>query len=191
METENQILTTEQSLDIITKMIHQAHGNVKRNSVYLILWGFVTVAANLGMFILMRLDYPHPYIVWLVTIPAWFATMFIAYSDRKKAETRSHLDKINGTLWFTYSVVVFAIILFGNKINYQLNPIILVISALPALISGTIIKFRPLVIGGILFWIFGILCFLVDGPWQYLVGAVAVTTGYLVPGFMLRNKTDH
>ncbi len=39
METENQILTTQQSLDIITKMIRQAHGNVKKNSVYLILWG--------------------------------------------------------------------------------------------------------------------------------------------------------
>ena len=39
METENQILTTQQSLDIITKMIRQAHGNVKKSSVYLILWG--------------------------------------------------------------------------------------------------------------------------------------------------------
>jgi hypothetical protein len=190
METENQILTTEQSLDIITKMIHQAQGNVKRSSIYLLLWGFVTAAANLGMFTLMQLKYPHPYLVWLAGIPAWLATIYISYKHRKNARTRSHLDKINAFLWFSYGITIFIIVVFGNKINYQLNPIILIISALPALVSGTIIKFRPLIVGGILFWVLGILCFLIEGPWQYLIGAVAVTTGYLVPGFKLRNKSD-
>ena len=37
---------------------------------------------------------------------------------------------------------------------------------------------------------FGILCFLVGGPWQYLLAAIAVTCGYLIPGLMLRNNPD-
>lgn len=190
METENQILSTTQSLDIITKMIQQAQGNVKRNSIYLILWGLVITAANVGMFTLMWIEYPRPYLIWLISIPAWIATIYISYSRGKKMKATSHLDKINALLWFTYGIVVFTIVVFGNKINYQLNPIILLISALPTLVSGIIIKFRPLVIGGILLWIFGIVCFLVVGPWQYLVGAIAVASGYLIPGFMLRSKTD-
>lgn len=189
METENQILSTQQSLDIITKMIRQAQGNVKRNSIYLILWGIVTVVANLGMFTLMQLKYPQPYLVWLISIPAWLATIYLGYKHGKDARTSSHLDRINAFLWFSYGIIVFTIVIFGNKINYQLNPIILVMSAVPALVSGIIIKFRPLIVGGILFWFFGILCFLVDAPWQYLIGAAAVTLGYLVPGFMLKNKS--
>ena len=35
-----------------------------------------------------------------------------------------------------------------------------------------------------------ILCFLVGGPWQYLIGAIAVTSGHLIPGLMLRNNPD-
>jgi len=187
---ENQILTTAESLDIITKMIQQAQGNVKKNSIYLILWGMVITAANVGMFTLLWIEYPRPYLVWLISIPSWIATIYISYKQEKKTKATSHLDQVNAILWFTYGIIVFTIVVFGNKINYQLNPIILLISALPTMVSGIIIKFRPLVIGGILLWIFGIVCFLVVGPWQYLVGAIAVAAVHLIPGSMLRSKAD-
>ncbi|HYI77954.1 MAG TPA: hypothetical protein VEW65_10065 [Chryseolinea sp.] len=190
METPNQTLTAAESLDIIAKMIQEAKGNVKRNSIYLLLWGFVTVAANLGMFIFIQIDYPRPYLIWLITIPAWIATLFIAFKQGKSKQTTSHLDTINASLWFSYGVTILAIVGFGFKINYQINPIVLVMSAVPAFVSGVIIKFRPLMLGGIFYLIFGVVCFLVDGPWQYLVGAIAVTAGFLIPGFMLQNKTD-
>jgi hypothetical protein len=188
MEAQNQILSTQESLDIITRMIRQAQGNVRRSSIYLILWGVVTIAANIGMFVLLKMEYARPYYVWLLTIPAWIVTIYISYKQGKKSRVSSHLDKINSFLWFTYGIVVFTIVFFGFRINYQLNSVILVISAIPAFVSGTIIKFRPLAAGGILLWIFGIICFLVDGPSQYLIAAVAITTGYLVPGLMLQNK---
>jgi hypothetical protein len=190
MESENQSLSTEQSLEIITRMIQQAQGNVKRNSVYLILWGLTITFANLGMFILMWINYSMPYIVWVITIPAWIATIYISFRHGKEATMTSHLDRVNALLWYGYGIVIFAIVFFGYKINYQLNPIVLLVSAIPAFVSGAIIKFRPLAVGGILFWVFGIVCFLLEGPWQYLIGAVAVTTGHLVPGLLLRNKTD-
>ena len=190
MENENQILSTEQSLNIITNMIRQAHGNVKRNSVYLILWGLVITLANLGMFVLMWLDYPRPYMIWLIAVPAWFATFYMSYKHSKESRMTSHFDRINIFLWYSYGVIIFTLVIFGFKINYQLNPVILLVSAIPAFVSGIIIKFQPLVWGGILFWVFGIVCFLVGGPWQYLVGAVAVTAGHLIPGLLLRNKND-
>jgi hypothetical protein len=190
MESENQILTTSQSLDIITQMIRQAQGNVRRSAIYFILWGAVITFANLGMFALMTVGYPRPYLVWLISIPAWVATIYISYTQSRKAKATSHLDRITSTLWFAYGIIIFTIVVFGNKINYQLNPIILLISAVPTLVSGIIIKFRPLVIGGVLLWILGIFCFMVAGPWQYLIGAVAVLSGYLIPGIMLRSKKD-
>lgn len=188
METPNHPLTTTQSLDIITKMIQEAKGNVTKNSIYLLLWGFVTIAANVGMFVLMNAAYPQPFLVWFITIPAWIATIIIAFKSSRSSRTTSHLDRINACLWFSYGVAVFGIVAFGYKINFQLNPIILIMSSVPAFVSGIIIRFRPLIVGGILFWIFGIACFLVVGPWQYLVGAIAVLVGYVVPGVMLRNK---
>src|SRR5688572_20673629 len=182
---ENQTLSTQQSLEIITTMIRQAHGNVKRNSIYLILWGFVSVVANIGMFILLQMHYSRPYYIWLITIPAWIVTIYINYTRAKTSRVVSLLDRVNAVVWFSYGAVLLTIVAFGYKINFQLNPLVLIVSAIPGLASGTIIKFKPLVIGGILFWIFGIVCFLVPAEWQYVVGAIAVTTGHLVPGLIL------
>ena len=191
METENPILSTQESLDIITRMIKQARGNVSRSSIYLILWGSVAAIANIGVAILLWLGHPHPYFVWLITIPAWIATFVINHRHRSNAMTRSHLDTVNMFLWYSYGVLVFTLVGFGYKINYQLNPVILLVSAVPAFVSGIMTKYRPLIVGGILFWVFGIICFLVSGPWQYLVGAVAVSCGHLIPGLMLWKKNNH
>jgi hypothetical protein len=44
--------------------------------------------------------------------------------------------------------------------------------------------------GGIAFWIFGIIIFLTPMEVQPLIGALAVFCGYLIPGYLLRNKKD-
>lgn len=191
MKTEDEALTTQQSLEIITEMISKAQGNVKENGIYFLLWGSVVAIANLGMFTLIQLHYRHPYIVWLIVLPAWIITIYIGYRKRKQSRVASHLDRISTWLWFSFGIAIFTLIAFGGKINYQLNPVILLISAVPTIVSGVIIKFRPLIIGGISFWVFGILCFLAGDPWQFLLGALAVILGYLVPGFMLRYKKEN
>jgi len=188
MKTEDETLTTQESLAIITEMISKAEGNVKENSIYFLLWGSVVAFANVGMFTLIQLDYRHPYVVWLIALPAWAITIYIGYKQGKKARVTSHLDRISAWLWFSFGIVIFTLVVFGKMINYQLNPVILLISAVPTIVSGVIIKFRPLIMGGICLWVFGILCFLVGNPWEFLIGALAMILGYLVPGIMLRNK---
>jgi hypothetical protein len=191
MNSPQESLTTQESLDIITQMIQKAKGSVRENSIYFLLWGIVTVVANLGMFTLIKLDYERPYLAWLITVPAWLYSMYIGFRRGKKQRVSSHLDRVSAWLWISFGITVFTLIVFGAKINYQLNPVILIVSAIPTLVAGVVIKFKPLIFGGVAFWVFGVICFLVSGPWQYLVGAVAVFTGYLIPGMMLRNKKEN
>lgn len=190
MKTQPGDLTAEQSLDIITSMIRQAKGNAKKNSFHFLLWGWVVTLANIGMFTLAQLQYPHPYIVWLITIPAWIISLYKGFRQNREEKIHTHLDTISIWLWCSFAICIGAIIAFGNKINFQINPVILLISTIPTVVSGTILKFKPLQIGGILFWLFGILCFLAPPEYQPLVGATAIITGYLIPGYMLHYKKD-
>jgi hypothetical protein len=91
-------------------------------------------------------------------------------------------------LWLTFGITIFTLVAFGSKINFQLNPVTLTITAVPTFLSGIMIRFRPLVWGGVSFWIFGIISFLVPRETQPLVGAVAILCGYLVPGYLLKLK---
>jgi hypothetical protein len=134
------------------------------------------------------LGYAHPYIVWVITVPAWGFSLYKGSRTKKIASASSHFDKISGWLWFSFGLTVFILVGFGYKINFQLNPVILIVSAIPTFVSGVILKFKPLVFGGICFWIFGIISFLVSVELQPLVGAIAMVCAYLIPGYLLRKQ---
>jgi hypothetical protein len=66
------------------------------------------------------------------------------------------------------------------------NAEILLPVGMATFLSGIIIRFTPLLFGGITFWVAVTLCFLASPVDQYLIGGVAMIFGYLVPGYMLK-----
>jgi hypothetical protein len=186
MDPKSPNMTAEQSLDLITRMIMEAKGNVQRNNFYFLLWGWVIVLADLGMYVLTILDYQRPYIVWVITIPAWIFTLVKSFRTDKAHRTASHFDRISAWLWLSFGFTIFVLVAFGSRINFQLNPVILTITAIPTFVSGVILKFRPLILGGVGFWIGGVITFLSPMEIQPLIAAVAIFFGYLIPGYLLK-----
>jgi hypothetical protein len=190
MKADSENLTAQQSLDIITTMIRQAKGKVQKNGFHFLLWGWVVVIANLGMYTLARLDYAYPWAIWAITIPAWIISLYKGYKDGRSENMVSHLDFVTMWLWIGFGIVIFTIVAFGAKVNFQINALVVTISAIPTFVSGVVIRFRPLMFGGAALWVFGIVSFLAPREIQPLIGAVAVLCGYLVPGYLLKNKKD-
>ena len=189
MNTETEKLSPQQSLDLISEMISQAKGSVKHNSFYFLFWGWILLAANLGVFILIRINYPSPYMVWLITIPAWIITLVKGVRQAQHVRVSTHLDKINGVMWISYGV--FALLMgfaFGRFINYQINAVLLLVGGLCVFVSGFIIRFKPVSIGGIVLFCAGGLCFFTDAAYLNLVAAAGVAFGYLVPGYLLKKS---
>jgi hypothetical protein len=188
MSDHNENLSAQQSLDIITNMIKQAQGKVSGYSFYFILWGWTIVLADLGMYSLMRFsNYQYPYIVWLLTIPAWAITIIYAYRHDQRTAVQSHLDRISMWLWMGMGIGIIPVVAFGSVVGWNICPIILLMAAVPTFVSGIIVRFKPLMFGGVSFWIGGAICFLAPQQEQYLVSAITISLGYLVPGYLLRN----
>jgi hypothetical protein len=78
-------------------MIQEAKGNMRRNGFYFLLWGWVIVVANLGMYVLQKFDVPYPYAMWLITIPAWIISFVRGYREGKAQRIVTHLDTV--TMW--------------------------------------------------------------------------------------------
>lgn len=191
MKTDHENLSAHQSLDIITGMIQQAQGNVKRNSFFFLLWGWVVVLANLGMFVLIQTGYPMPFIVWTITIPAVIVSFYKAHRQRKEEHFTTHLDRIRSGLWISFVVCVFTFVAFSGKLNHQLNPLIVTLCAIPTMVSGIMLRFKPLLVGSVLLWIFGVIDFMMPMEYQNLVGAAAIICGYLVPGYILKHRKEN
>jgi hypothetical protein len=180
-----------QSLELIAAMIYQAKGNFKHNAIHFLLWGWVVLIGNAGMYFLIQQDVKAPYMIWLITLPAAALSAYFGYRQGKQSRVRTHLDTIYMWLWISYGMVIFTLLFFGHTINYQISPVILLFSSVPTFISGITLRFKPLVIGGILFWISSIICFSLSLEIQLLLSAFAIICGYLIPGYLLRAKKDN
>jgi hypothetical protein len=192
METKNDNLSAQQSLDLISGMIREAQGNVGRSSFYFLLWGWVIAFCNFGMYYILKFTaYPsYAPLVWMLCIPTWIVTWIYGRNQEKARAVTTHLDKISMWLWICLVITMAPSWFLGERINWMVNAVILMPVGAATFMSGIIIRFKPLLIGGILFWLAGILCYFMLPADQYLVGGVAMILGYLVPGYMLRNQKE-
>ncbi|MDV3307632.1 MAG: hypothetical protein LOY03_02295 [Cyclobacteriaceae bacterium] len=186
MEPPEKQMTAEESLKLITTMIHQAKTGIRQKSFYFLLWGWIVALAFLGGYILLKAGYQKPYMIWFITIPGGILSFYYGSRTRRESGPSTQLESILMWAWLAFVVTIIIFMVFGREVNYHLNALILLVSAIPTLVSGVVLRFRPMLFGAVVFWITGTVCFLVSYDWQLLVGAVAVTLGYLVPGYLLK-----
>lgn len=183
-------MNSEERLAFITSMINQAKERyTNRSSFYFLLWGWVVSIANFSHYLLDKFDlYEFPFIVWLITIPATLASIWYGFKSSKEKIVVSHLDKVNASLWISIFVMIVICLMFMQTINYNHNPIILLFSGLGAFISGIIMKYKPIIFGGIVLWIGACAGLLSSVLNQQLIAGIAVFIGYLIPGYMLKKE---
>ena len=185
MENE---LSNEERLKFISDMISQAKRNfAHRSSFHFLLWGWVISLANFGHYILDVFDlYEAPYIVWLITIPAAFASFWYGFRRSKTKTTSSHFDQINSSMWISISVLVVICLIFMARLNYNHNPIILLFTGLGTFISGISMRYKPIMYGGVILWIGACMGLLSSISDQQLIAGIVVILGHLIPGYMLK-----
>ena len=181
-------LTKDEQLALITDMIGQAKRNVaKGGSFYFLLWGWVVMLANLGHFLIAKNNWmEHPYMVWLLTIPAVIITIIYGSRQSKVAKVKSHLDRLYSQIWLAVFLGVLIILFFMGNVNGNVNAIILSFAGIGTFISGQALRFKPLILGGIALWISSIIAFNLHPIDQNLIGAIGIFAGYLIPGYLLK-----
>jgi hypothetical protein len=189
METK---LTEQQSLKIIQEMIATSKNNLKDNSFFLLLWGWLVLVASLLHFGLIQINYENPWLPWpiIMTIGA-IVSGIAGYRIGKKAKVISHVDKMIMYLWWGFLVVMFIVLFMMGlqKIHWTTtHSLIIVLYGMGTFVSGGALKFKPLIIGGISCWILAIISLFVEPQFVLLLIALSIIIAYLIPGYMLKAK---
>lgn len=179
-----------QSLDLIQAMISKTKSNLSENSIYFLLWGWVTFIAIIGQFILkVVLSYEHHYLVWLLTIPT--AVISFVYSARRhgRHKVKTYIGESMSYLWTGIGISIFILCMIitrttGGWLNAW--PFFILMYGLGTFVSGMILKFKPLVIGGVLCWLLTIISLFVNFDYQLLLAGAAILCSYIIPGHLLR-----
>jgi uncharacterized membrane protein len=195
MDSDNPELNPLQSLQLIESMINRAKDKFAEDGFMYLLWGWAVFICSLSQFILLHFfQYPYHYMVWMFT---WVVLIYqVIYIRRKKRrqKVRTYTDYIIAYIWITFAILIFLIgFLIGRLTTgeyYQhINPLILALYGMPVFLTGIIIRFRPLLIGGIGCWVLCILAtFIHNYEYQFLTIPLAMVIAWIIPGYMLRAK---
>lgn len=192
METDEKLMTGEESLKIITDMINKTKVNIRQSSFHLLFWGWLLFFCSLSEYLLLKFtDFVNPWYIWYLVIPGAFVSMIYGFVKGRKERIYTYATNIYVWTWIAFmvaAVVLFAIIWGRWELFASL---ILTLSAVPTFISGIIIKFRPLLIGAFVFWILALVARFSGPDIAPLAVPVAMLTGYLIPGYILRNRNGH
>jgi hypothetical protein len=192
MENEEKMMSGEESLRIITEMINKTKVNIRQGSFHLLFWGWLIFACSISEYLLMKFTgLTHPYYVWFFVIPGAFVSMIYGFVTGRKAKVHTYADMLYMWTWLGFLMTGIVLFIVHSKSLETVGPYILLLAGFPTFISGFIIKFRPLIIGGICFWIMAIVVTFAPPSIAPLGMPIAVMTGYLIPGYMLKNKVNH
>jgi hypothetical protein len=195
METQEKTLTPEESLKLISQTIANYKRNYKEEGYYFLLWGWVCALASLSHFgiikVLLNLKYfnligTFSFINWGLFLSVG---MILAYRHRYRQTitVSSHLKKFTAILWQVNGIAIAISVFLSFKFKVSPIPLILLVVGSATLITGMLIKYKPLILGGATLFLFCVITSFFPNEYQLLFNALALGLGYLIPGYMLQN----
>lgn len=184
----------EQSLKVIQSMIDKTRQDMSDNSIYLLVWGWLAFLAFIGQFILKHIyDYEKHYMVWSVTFVGILFSIYQGRKEKKEIKARTYIDESMKHLWAGMAICFFVLSMILTKLGWGtvVFPFFIMLYGLGTFVSGKIIQFKPLVIGGITAWILCIASVWVNYDYQMLFGAAAIFFSYIIPAYMLRARNKY
>lgn len=189
---EKEELTPEQGFQIIQQMIESAKKEISDNGFFYLLWGYLVFTAALGHYVMLKMELSYAFITWPVLMPLGGIISIIqgiVSGKKNKRKTRSWVDHIFVYTWISFGVSLFIVLFMGGKLGWEVvYPMVILLYGIGTFISGGIMKFRPLILGGIICWVLALIAFYVSFEHQLILIIIAILSAYIIPGHILKNK---
>ena len=180
----------EEQIEIINKVINSTKENLKPLSVNFIFWGSLIVVMSLIHYSIPRfIQYTEYSSLLFWTILPMLGMLFtIVYNIkiRKVLGYETYLNRVIKIIWgiFNLSWLVMVVTSLLNGINNPVPEILFLLST-TLITTGIIIKFKPILIGGILLMLFTIYINFNPNINFLIVNIIGVSLGMLLPGISL------
>lgn len=188
--SEESILKPEEGLALIQQVIARTKAQYRHNSFYFMLWGWLISIASFSFFILHHYT---SFAYFYLPFPVLSATGILASGvhyirQREQRRAESYIDFFFSRLWMVLCMGFIVIVIVS--ISQRLPPFlfVLVIAGIGTLLSGMVMQFKPLILGGALFFTVAIAGIFVSNDFKPLLLALTILTGLLLPGYLLKHR---
>ena len=191
-ELEKENFSPQESLLIIQSMIDKTKDELGENRIYFLLWGWlVFIGCLLQYFLLVVIKTPRHYYAWWIMVIGFVFSIVHSLKYKRTKKVKTYVSDSMSRLWTGMSISFIALIFILSSIGWEHAwPIYILFYATGTFISGGLLQFKPLQIGGIICWFLAVASTFVSYQNQILFSAAAIFASYLVPGYMLKNKSN-
>lgn len=182
-------MNEQESLALITQMINKAKCDYEETGVGALIWGCIVMLCSLLTFGNFYWHIQWINYIWFLTLIAVIPQIIISIRAAKKKKYKTHNDDAMSAIWISFGISLFLISMFTGK--YPLSSsasLFLIMYGIPTFSTGYIYAFKPMIIGGIIFWLFAIICLYINFPYTMLYTAAGALTGWFIPGLILRRR---
>jgi hypothetical protein len=181
----------EQSLQLIHSMISKTKQDMSDNGIYFLVWGWLTFVACVGQFLLKHVyHYEKHYLVWwLIVVGVVFSAVYGAKEEKEK-RVRTYISESLKWLWVGMGISYFVLSMILSKTGWgnTVFPFFIMLYGLGTFVSGNILRFKPLVMGGCVAFVMAIMAAYAEYDYQILLAAIAILVSYIIPAYLLRSK---
>jgi hypothetical protein len=192
MENSRSAFTPEEGIRVIETMLSRTQHQLRENGLMYRLWGYLVLISALIHYAGIRIYNNHDTaIVWAIMMP--IGGLLSWYIGSRKGDTtrvKTWVDDALKNVLITFIVSMAFSLLLGLTFttwNVAYGFLMLAYGSW-LFISGSLLRFNALKVGGIINWFAGVACFFLDGPQCLLVLAFAVLTGYIIPGHLISQQ---
>lgn len=190
MNTNDKELSPQESLRLITSMIESTKSSISDKSHFFLIWGYATFIGSITQFYLLAVLHStyHP-LAWLITPFALALHVIFIFKDKKRATVRTFISEATGYVWFIIMCAYLIFFFVFSKIGWQFCfPFYIMLYGIGTYITGKLLKFKPLFVGGIICLLLAGLTPYLKYELQILLSAFSILISYIIPGHLLRSQ---
>jgi hypothetical protein len=190
MSTSDKDFSPAESLQLIRSMIETTKTSISDKSHFFLLWGWATlVGCVLQYYLLVIANYPRHYYAWFVTPLALLLHVIFMYKSKRQERVKTFISEAMGSVWVIVGLSYLAVAIVFSKIGWQYCfPFYILLYSIGTYISGSLLKFKPMKIGGGICLVLVAVAPFLDYSSQILLSAFAILISYIIPGHLLRNQ---
>lgn len=199
-------LTEKESLDLIAQMIRKAKDSCHDTGIAAIMWGAVIAVCALVKLSEIHFGYRLPFDIYLLTFIAVIPQIYLSIKEKKERKVKTYDDAFMDYLWLGFGITIFLMILITNFLFHELDgyksadghsavnmmseyisPLFLLLYGMPTFVTGFSMKFKPMMIGGIICWVCCIVSIFTTVKIDLLLTAFSALSAWFIPGIIMES----
>jgi uncharacterized protein with PQ loop repeat len=205
---EEKELTGKESLDLIAQMINKAKDVCHDTGIASIMWGTVIAVCSLVRLSEIHFEYRLPFDIYLLTFIAVVPQIYFTIKEKKARKVKTYGDAFTDYLWTAFGICIFLMVYITGNLNnewsavakeykqlaghsasfsvYEFSaPFFLLLYGLPTFVTGTSMKFKPMLFGGLFCWVCSIITVHTTIKIDLILMALSAVFAWLIPGIIM------